>query len=63
MSVQFIEDYEHGYKVLYCTTTMMPFGLVMYEEDDVEDARLYTKGELIDLYYKWREEVENGEHD
>ena len=71
MSVQFIEDYEHGYKVLYCTTTMMPFGLIMHEEDDVEhflewlpqDARLYTKGELIDQYYKWREEVENGEHD
>jgi hypothetical protein len=50
---------------------MMPFGLIMYDEDDVEhflewlpqDARLYTKGELIDQYYKWREEVENGEHD
>ena len=28
-----------------------------------KDARLYEKGELIDQYYKWREEVANGEHD
>jgi len=68
MSVQILEDYEYGYKVLYCTTTMIPFGLIMYEDDDVEhflewldkDARLYEKGELIDQYYKWREEQGNG---
>ena len=47
---------------------MMPIGCIMQYTDNIEDflewlpqdARLYTKGELIDQYYKWREEQGNG---
>jgi len=71
MSVQILEDREQYAKVLYCSSTMMPIGCIMLYSDDAEhflewldkDARLYEKGELIDQYYKWREEVANGEHD
>ena len=69
--VKILEDEEQNAKVLYCSSTMMPIGCIMQYTDNIEDflewlpqdARLYTKGELIDLYYKWRQEVENGEHD
>jgi len=71
MSVQILEDYEHGYKVLYCTSTMTPFGHIMYKDDDVEhflewltlDARKYTPKELSTLYYTWQRGVEDGEID
>jgi hypothetical protein len=47
---------------------MMPIGCIMQYTDDVEhflewldkDAKLYEQGELIDQYYKWREEQGNG---
>ena len=69
--VRILEDEEQNAKVLYCSATMMPIGCIMQYTDDVEhflewldkDAKLYEQGELIDQYYKWREEVENGEHD
>ena len=71
MSVKILEDEEQNAKVLYCSSTMMPIGCIMLYSDDAEhflewlpqDARLYSKHDLIDQYYKWREEVENGEHD
>ena len=68
MSVKILEDEEQNAKVLYCSSTMMHIGCIMLYSDDADhflewldkDARLYTKGELIDQYYKWREEQGNG---
>lgn len=69
--VKILEDKEQNAKVLYCSTTMMPIGCIMQYTDDVEhflqwlykDAKLYSRGELIDQYHKWREVVENRKHD
>ena len=66
--VRILEDEEQNAKVLYCSATMMPIGCVMQYTDNVEDflewldkdAKLYEQGELIDQYYKWREEQGHG---
>ena len=69
--VKILEDKDQNAKVLYCSSTMMPIGCIMHYTDDVEhflqwlekDAKLYEKGELIDLYYKWKNDYEDGKFD
>jgi len=59
---------ETGEQVLYCSTTMVAFGVVHEDEDfDLEDfieslpkdARTYEQKELADLYYKWLKEKQD----
>ena len=62
MGVRILEDADQGYKVLYCSTTMVPFGSIFYEHEDVDsflefinmDARNYTQKELSAEVDKWR---------
>ena len=71
--VKILEDEEQNAKVLYCSSTipMMPIGCVMQYTDDVEhflewldqDARLYSKWELIDKYHQWKNDYEDGKFD
>ena len=64
MGVQILEDKEYGYKCLYCSTTMVAFGGIFYEEEDVEeflewlkvDPRLLTNQELENKVYEWRKD-------
>jgi hypothetical protein len=59
MSVRIIAD-EDG-AVFYCSTSMIPFGLVMQDQEVAEefrawlpqDARIYKDQELEDKYYEF----------
>jgi len=64
MGCRIIRDKDDGYEVFYCSTTMVAFGPVMYEDADEflqtlkEDPRRYNVNELDDLYAKFRKEKE-----
>jgi len=66
MCVKIIADLEQNCKVLYCSSTMTPIGIVMKYDDEVEDfiewldkdARAYSTEELATEYYKWLDELE-----
>ena len=61
MGVRILEDRD-GYKCLYCSTTMVAFGNIFYENEDVEeflewlkeDARRFTHKGLENKIYAWR---------
>lgn len=61
MGVRILND-KDGYKCLYCSTTMVAFGNIFYEDEDVEeflkwlkeDARHFTHQELENKIYEWR---------
>ena len=63
MGVRILENAEDGYKALYCSTTMVAFGSIFYEDDDVddflewlnEDPRLLDNKELDAKIYQWRD--------
>lgn len=69
MGVKILEDKDDGYKCLYCSTTMIAFGNIFYEDEDVEefltwlkvDARTLTAKELENKIYEWRKTMEGGE--
>lgn len=61
MAVKIITG-EDGEQVLYCSTTMMAFGMVHTNPDHdlndfiewlEKDPRKYTIDELLSLYYEW----------
>jgi len=60
MSIQIIEDQYH--KVLYCSTAMIAFGDVFYEDEKPidflqwlpQDAQLYSREKLSNKVEEWR---------
>jgi len=42
MGIETVTDYETGYQVMYCNTTMWAFGGIFYTHDD-EDAMGFLK--------------------
>jgi hypothetical protein len=69
MAVNIIEDQEQQLKVLYCSTTMVCFGPVFYEDDEPEDflewldgdPRLLADETLNQKVWEWRSQQEAGE--
>ena len=66
MGIHISKDYNLDAQIMYCTTTMKPFGDVSSCDYDLEDfleylpmdARLYTDIELNDKFYEWKEQLE-----
>jgi len=62
MGIKIIEDIKEGYKVLYCSTSMVCFGDVFYMHEDVTsfldwlkiDARKLNQKELSKKISEWR---------
>ena len=65
MSVEIVKN--KYYQVLICNTTMVAFGGVFYENENVidflnwlpEDARKYDQKELVQKISEWRVAIKN----
>ena len=66
MSVRILED-KDGYKALYNSVTMMAFGPIFYEKDDIEaflewiapiDPRKLTDEQIVSKYCQWQDFLE-----
>lgn len=66
MGVRILKDTESGYSCMYCSTTMIVFGSIFYEDEDAEDfliwledtthkdARAFEDPDLKNKISEWR---------
>lgn len=63
MGVRIIRDLEQGYSCMYCSTTMLAFGSIFYEDEEPDeflewlepqDPRSLTDKELSEKIHEWR---------